>query len=37
MIFQHTYQLVLSGKKTQTRRLQEPRMAVGKSYSVQPG
>lgn len=37
MIFQHTYELVLSGRKTQTRRVQRPRMAVGHSYAVQPG
>src|SRR5262245_15135220 len=37
MIFQHTYKLVLAGKKTQTRRLNRPRMTIGKSYAVQPG
>lgn len=37
MIFQHTYERVLSGEKTQTRRLRPPRVAVGRSYAVQPG
>ena len=37
MIFQHTYQLVLSGRKTQTRRIRPPRVTVGRSYAVQPG
>lgn len=37
MIFQHTCELVLSGRKTQTRRLRRPRVVVGRSYAVQPG
>ena len=37
VIFQHTYELVLSGRKTQTRRVRPPRVSVGRSYAVQPG
>lgn len=36
MIFFHTADKVLSGEKTQTRRL-KGNYAVGKTYSVQPG
>jgi hypothetical protein len=40
MIFQHTWQLILAGRKTQTRRIatdDAPRWIVGRSYAVQPG
>lgn len=40
MIFQHTWNLILSGRKTQTRRVMkgdQPPWVVGKSYAVQPG
>jgi hypothetical protein len=40
MIFQHTYQLVLAGQKTQTRRLirsERPPCKVGGTIAVQPG
>lgn len=40
MIFQHTFESVLSGKKTQTRRRIKPERKfiyrVGKTYAVQP-
>jgi hypothetical protein len=39
MIFQHTWQAVLEGRKTQTRRLYSKKMVyeIGKTYTVQPG
>lgn len=40
MIFSHTHEMVLGGKKTQTRRIRkymESKYKVGKTYSVQPG
>lgn len=40
MIFQHTHQLVMTGVKTQTRRIiksEVPPCKVGKSLAVQPG
>ncbi len=40
MIFQHTWEQVLAGTKTQTRRLAKgalPPWRVGRSYAVQPG
>ena len=40
MIFQHTYQLILEGRKTQTRRIatgDPPRWAIARTYAVQPG
>jgi hypothetical protein len=43
MIFSKTWPLVLSGKKTQTRRVKRPldkpycKYEVGKTYAVQPG
>ncbi len=42
MIFAHTLDLVMSGRKTQTRRVVKrpdelPRWQVGKTYAVQPG
>lgn len=36
MIFQYTHDLVLAGRKTQTRRVRPPRVIVGHSYAVQP-
>lgn len=40
MIFQHTFQLVMAGRKTQTRRkvrTERPPCKVGASVAVQPG
>ncbi|MFA4974630.1 MAG: ASCH domain-containing protein [bacterium] len=37
MIFQHTWQQVLDGTKTQTRRLRAQPPYVGRTYAVQPG
>ncbi len=40
MIFQHTWEQILAGTKTQTRRLAKgaaPPWRVGRSYAVQPG
>src|SRR4051794_30732078 len=40
MIFQHTYRLILDGRKTQTRRMlrgSKPPCRVGQSIAVQPG
>lgn len=40
MIFQHTWEQVLAGTKTQTRRIAKgasPPWRVGRSYAVQPG
>lgn len=42
MIFSHTWEKVLSGEKTQTRRLKKPGQKrsvykVGQTYAVQPG
>jgi len=40
VIFQHTWQLILAGRKTQTRRLVKSDRApwvAGRSYAVQPG
>ena len=37
MIFQHTWQAVLDGRKTQTRRIRRPRCELGQTRAVQPG
>lgn len=40
MIFSETWQIVLDGRKTQTRRVasgDKPRWRVGASYAIQPG